>query len=375
MKVLLTLVLLVCTGQAVVRSAPPSMLQQVSSDTAAAALSNYLARYSTPEGQIAAGLELVNDNLVATSDQITDEANLLLEKLRRAVQLIGDAVSAILQDEIFQREAQLTHYRNEIQEVLIQINDASGVCEQYPGCLACIQDQACVWCGSLGRCTTGDDLGPLNGECEDFYYRECPARNCTDYTSCLECLTDSACEWCVGSAECADTGETECDPAFLVTELSGGSCPVTDEQLLSSYSTDTPLNIPDMRLPALESQLLDLEAQAARLRDEINLLGNSLSLIEDSQRDAQNIVLSGNYTFEDMQGLANSVEELAVSEEQTRRDAMGQAVSDAANTVSSRILDYVQQSNAQRLQDVQGQSQSIVDLQTQTLNSLSGSAE
>jgi hypothetical protein len=64
-------------------------------------------------------------------------------------------------------------------------------------------------------------------------------------------------------------------------------------------------------------------------------------------------VTSGNYTFAEIEGLASSVEALAVAEESARRAAMDQAVSDTAQIVSSRITDYVAQSNAQRLEEVQ----------------------
>lgn len=373
MRLFCVWVLLAASAWAVRLRAKPALIQQASSNSAADALSTYLSRYSTPEGQIAAALELLNSNIISTSDQITQESSLLFQKLSQAVELISEAVNAILEDEIFQRQSALNDYREEIQEVEIQINDAAGTCALYAGCLACAQDQACVWCSALGRCVTGDQNGPLNNECEDFTYRECPQRSCSEYTGCMECMTDSTCEWCIGGIGCGDAGTTSCDSSFLVREVSGGSCPVTDEQLLASYITQVPANLPDSRLPAIQSQLLDLESQAALLRDEINLLETSQAQITASAADAETMVTSGNYTFADIEGLASSVEELALAEEAARREAMNQAVSDTAQAISTRITDYVLLSNAERLQQVQGQSQSIVDIQSRTLDTLSNS--
>lgn len=353
MRMLWTGVLLIGVACAVDLRVKPALIQQASPSSAADALTAYLSRYSTPEGQIAAALELLNDNVVSTSAQITQEATQLSQKLVLAVQLISEAVGTILDDEIFQRESELDDIREEIQEVKIQINDAAGTCALYAGCLACTQDQACVWCSALGSCVTGDQLGPLNYECDDFEYRQCPQRNCNEYESCAECMTDSACEWCIGGSGCGATGTTNCDSSFLVREVSGGSCPITDEQLLAAYITQVPANLPDSRLPALQSQLLTLESQAAQLRDEINLLQTSNTRIQASSTAAQSLVTSGNYTFAEIEGLASSVETLAVAEENARRAAMDQAVSETAQIVSSRITDYVAQSNAQRLEEVQ----------------------
>lgn len=334
----------------------PALIQQASSNSPADALASYLSRYTTPEGQIASALELLNSNLISTSSQITEEALQLSQKLVLAVQLISEAVGAILDDEVFQREYELEDVREEIQEVKIQINDAAGTCSLYAGCLACTQDQACVWCSALGTCVTGDQIGPLNYECEDFEYRQCTQRSCSEYESCAECMTDRTCEWCIGGSGCGAAGSTNCDSAFLVREVSGGSCPITDEQLLAAYVTQTPANLPDSRLPALQSQLLTLESQAARLRDEINLLQASNSRIQASSLAAESLVTSGNYTFAEIEGLAGSVEALAVAEDNARRAAMDQAISDTAQIVSSRITEYVAQSNAQRLEEVQVRS-------------------
>ena len=353
MRLLCVLVVLVGSAWAVGLRAKPAFIQQASSSSAAEALSTYLSRYTTPEGQIAAALELLNSNIISTSAQITQESTLLFQKLSQAVQLISEAVNVILDDEIFQRQSSLDDYREEIQEVEIQINDAAGTCALYAGCLACAQDQACVWCSALGRCVTGDQMGALNNECEDFVYRECPQRSCSEYGSCMECMTDSTCEWCIGGVGCGATGSTSCNPSFLVREVSGGSCPVTDEQLLASYITQVPANLPDSRLPSLQSQLLTLESQAARLRDEINLLQTSQAQISASAADAEIMMTSGNYTFAEIEGLASSVEGLAAAEETARREAMDQAVSDTAQTISARITDYVVVSNAERLEQVQ----------------------
>lgn len=317
-------------------------------------LVSYVSTYATPEGQLAAGMELLNANFGDASSQLYEDSSVLHTELAESIDLIARVVSTVLEDEVFQREYRRQLLLQDIQETAVQINDITQSCSQRASCLSCAQDLGCVWCVTMGRCVTGDSFGPLRSECTDFTYRDCPALPCNDYTSCVECLTDASCAWCEGTGECGSADTISCDASFLFVEQRGASCPY---QQGDSYSTQSPPNLRDSRLTELQREMVALEAQAASIRDQANVLESALSKVIASQAVAKSLALSADYTFQDLQGLAATVDMRAQEESKhyavgSMQTAVGTTLRSTVDIVAQKVKEYVSTANEQRAAEV-----------------------
>ncbi|XP_021446912.2 multiple epidermal growth factor-like domains protein 8 isoform X1 [Oncorhynchus mykiss] len=86
----------------------------------------------------------------------------------------------------------------------------SGSCSGYQSCLACLSDQSCGWCPSLGRCLFRalPDLEPCpedQGGGERHLLLNPPQCTlCEEYRDCSACTQDHYCEWQINSSKKGD---------------------------------------------------------------------------------------------------------------------------------------------------------------------------
>lgn len=86
----------------------------------------------------------------------------------------------------------------------------SGSCSGYQSCLACLSDQSCGWCPSLGRCLFRalPDLEPCpedQGGGERHLLLAPPQCTlCEEYRDCSACTQDPYCEWQINSSKKGD---------------------------------------------------------------------------------------------------------------------------------------------------------------------------
>ncbi|XP_010892421.2 multiple epidermal growth factor-like domains protein 8 [Esox lucius] len=86
----------------------------------------------------------------------------------------------------------------------------SGSCSGYQSCLACLSDQSCGWCPSLGRCLFRalPDLEPCPDEhgVGERHLLLAPQHCtlCEEYRDCSTCAQDPYCEWQINSSKKGD---------------------------------------------------------------------------------------------------------------------------------------------------------------------------
>ena len=211
-------------------------------------------RQSTSLGLLASDVDTLNSNLVTLGDQAVDDGDTRDRLADTGFAFSNDVYSGLLNSEIMDRQDDLRAAQQQADRVRSELEDMG--CSRWGSCDGCSGDKGCVWCSAERVCVSGDDRGPLAGECTDFR----TSCGCEDAEDCQQCQRQWNCAWCAADDMCLSAGDY-CD------QWQSQDCPATAER------SDFPL---DPEAVQMQRDLSVSVARAADLQRELALLQSQL---------------------------------------------------------------------------------------------------
>lgn len=229
-------------------------------------------RQTTSQGQLASGLEIINENLVQLARQTNEYAETESQALNQALTLTTSTSALLVRSQITSLQQELEDTQQIIEELQARINQSTQMCRGLSQCSDCARNEACVWCSTEQQCVAGDSNGPLGGECSTFLYGAC-GDGCAELRQCVACVANAACAWCSNGGICLDSGNG-CDASFLVA--AGTNCPATQNL---AYQSSNPNSQEDTQLSRLQRSLLSNTRRAQTLREQLDSLQSQLEAV------------------------------------------------------------------------------------------------
>lgn len=263
-------------------------------------------RQTTSQGQLAAGLETINGNLVQLANQASEYAQAESQQLSQALTLTTSTSVLLVRTQITSLQQELDDTQQTIDELQARINESTQMCSGFTQCTACALNEACVWCSAEQQCVAGDSNGPLGGECSTYFYGSCGA-GCGELMQCIACVANTACSWCSNGGVCMES-RSDCDASFLVT--TGGNCPAAQTV---SYQSFNPSAQVDTQLSRLQRDLSSNLRNAQTLRGQLDTLQAQLDEV-NSQLQADVLEVQPLNLENGLEGIADVVDATAESE-------------------------------------------------------------
>lgn len=263
-------------------------------------------RQTTSQGQLASGLEIINENLVQLARQTNEYAETESRALNQALTLTTSTSALLVRSQIISLQQELGDTQETIEELQARISQSTQMCSGLSQCSDCADNEACVWCSAEQQCVAGDSNGPLGGECSAFLYGACGA-GCAELRQCVACVANSACAWCSNGGVCSDSGNG-CDASFLVA--AGANCPATQTV---AYQSATPNSQEDTQLSRLQRSLLSNTRRAQTLQEQLDALQSQLDVVDAQMQTELSQVEPLNLENE-LTGVADVVDATAASE-------------------------------------------------------------
>jgi len=263
-------------------------------------------RQTTSQGQLAAGLETINGNLVQLANQVNEYAQSESQQLSQALTLTTTTSAILVRSQITSLQQDLDNTQQTIDELQARINESTLRCNGFEQCTDCARNEACVWCSAEQQCVAGDSNGPLGGECSDYFYGSCGA-GCGELMQCVACLANSACSWCSNGGVCMASG-SGCDTSFLVT--TGGDCPASQTVSYQSFNSNAQV---DTQLSRLQRDLNVNLRNAQTLREQLDTLQTQFDQV-NSQLQADIPQLQPLNLENGLEGVGDAVDATAESE-------------------------------------------------------------
>lgn len=221
--------------------------------------------------EIISGMDKLNSTLTGIKSSMNKYGHSLNVKLNKISNQLKSRISIETKSQLISIEAKIEENEESLNKLKKKLRSSFGFygsssendpCANYDNCGSCAENEKCIWCNLSGKCLSGDDKGPFNGECSIFSRSTCDSNlRCNEYSNCQKCINDVACGWCSDSNGCVEKDNKGCiDANFIYTWSNNNICPhfeTENESAPLESEVPIPIQVNMERLKTKKKQLED----------------------------------------------------------------------------------------------------------------------
>lgn len=283
--------------------------------------------YSTAQGQLASGLEVLQTTLNFLRSQSRGNSAFIRSSVATSNQ---DSLS-LLSSQMATTQDQIRYYQSQVDYFNAVLAADSGSCLSFVTCNRCTGNRECVWCPTQQLCTAGDSQGPINGECLDFQHLSC-GLECDGFEGCFACERHTNCAWCQLTMTCTDQSERS------------RSCGLTTDCSVSGLTGSGTNQGDTSDLDEVRGQLSAAQQTLSQYQDIATTLQSALAISPGSPGTG-----SPPAVFPDLSltGLARNVDNEAQREDANDLRDVNATVNSVGQVIAGAAVGAVVQGNAQ----------------------------